>query len=113
MSTWTELENKFNVKEDGISIISNNNLGRIHLGYSAAVTADIVQLSLPTFYDQEMQRIRELINKTQIEQDSGKAFKKYIWVLMVDNYANTNYAAEQTGKKEFTSTTVYRKNPPK
>ena len=51
-----------------------------------------------------MQDIRALIEQTEVESESGNSFKSYIWVLMVDNYANTKYAAEQTGKKEFTST---------
>jgi hypothetical protein len=69
------------------------------------VTQEIVHSSLPKYYDEQIRKIRELVNETAVEPVSKIAFKRYIWILMVDNYAKTKYAAEQTGKKEFASTT--------
>ena len=89
------------LKDGGLSDVANNNLGRISIGYSAVISRDIEQSSLPTYYDQKMQDIRVLIEQTEVESESGNSFKSYIWVLMVDNYANTKYAAEQTARRNL------------
>jgi hypothetical protein len=41
-----------------------------------------------------------MTEETTIDSATGILFKKYAWILMVDNYANTKYAAEQTGIKK-------------
>ena len=91
------------LKDGGLSDSASNNLSRIALGYSAVVARDISETSLPTFYDQRMRLMVDMIAKTSISDT--KEYKSYIWILMIDNYAKVKYAAEQTGKKAFASTT--------
>ena len=89
------------LKDGNLSDIALNSLNIIHLSYSVTMSREISSETIPAFYEE---RMKLMIDEIVIQPSTGKSYKKYSWILMVDNYACTKYAAEQTGKKAFTST---------
>ena len=87
------------MKDGNLSDGAFNNLAKINLSYSAHVSRGIASKSIPSFYEERMKLLRDMINEIQVDKPSGKSYKRFSWILTVDNYASTKYAKEQTGKK--------------
>ena len=92
------------ILKDGRTVCSNiDTLNKIHLCVSSSNAREVSNEMLSSYYKNNIENLNDIIQQTKqvavVNNDTSQIIKKNIMILLIDNYASTQYAQESKQTK--------------